>query len=189
MGWSGCDTRRESRVPGVQGLLQNGIRHLHRKGKKLLNGEPVPAFAPTGELPGAESAGGFQRQSPVFGAHQQARQFDDAVVAGGSRTDGGTARSGAGPRIQTIKVSAWCQRGESRHRTAPGGEDVLDSPPGPRGGTRRFARQVARRTPWWSAGPAPSGRLHRRFEWAPGLPARGGEFGNKNHGPGLSPTE
>jgi hypothetical protein len=43
VGWSGCDTRRESRVPGVQGLLQNGIRHLHRKGKKLLNGEPVPA--------------------------------------------------------------------------------------------------------------------------------------------------
>src|ERR1019366_3959489 len=35
---------------------------------------------------------------------------------------------------------------------------------------------VARRTPWWTTGPAQSGRLHRRFEWAPGLPARAGSL-------------
>ena len=34
---------------------------------------------------------------------------------------------------------------------------------------RRFARQVARRGPWWT-------QVHRLCDWAPGLPARGGEI-------------
>ena len=50
----------------------------------------------------------------------------------------------------------------------------MDPPRGP-AGTGRFACQVARRSPWWTAGPTRSGRVHRRFEWAPGLPAQGGE--------------
>ena len=42
-----------------------------------------------GELPGPESARGFQRRPATLGQHQQARQFDDALAAGGSRASGG----------------------------------------------------------------------------------------------------
>ena len=58
-----------------------------------------------GELSGTESARAQLGRTAASGIDQQARQPDDALAAGGSRTHGGAFRSAVATHVSTLKVS------------------------------------------------------------------------------------
>jgi pimeloyl-ACP methyl ester carboxylesterase len=60
-------------------------------------------------------------------AEQQARQPDDALLVGGSRSNGLPAGSGIAAGLSTLEVSSWWQCGESSHRTKIGGPAILET--------------------------------------------------------------
>jgi transposase len=87
-----------------------------------------------GELSGTESAGAQFGREAAAGIDQQARQSDDAIVAGRSRSHRGAFGSATAPRVSTFEVPSWGLGGKGCRGPQAGREDVLDA--APRGGLR-----------------------------------------------------
>ena len=73
--------------------------------------------------PSEESSGGRQR----LGAISKQGNSDDATLAGRSRSDGLTIRSGITAGLSAIEVPPWQWGGEGSHRTKVGGAAVLEA--------------------------------------------------------------
>ena len=85
------EAQRLTTHPGVGAADRTGLRADHRQSRAL------SVRQAGGELSGTGAAGRFQRESATAGTHHQARQFDVALLAGGSGAGHGaqSSRNGA----------------------------------------------------------------------------------------------
>src|SRR3982075_3432013 len=127
-GPSGATTSREprgSRTPDEASRRGTGDRTGVRVDPGT--GDTLPEEQTRGELSRTESEGTLQRRQAANEHDQQAGQYHDALVAGGSGADGGAVRSRTAASVSAIEVSPGRERGQSGHRAQTGREVVLDA--------------------------------------------------------------
>ena len=105
---------------------------------QLMQQDGVGPRQASGQLSGIESQRTQQRRSPATRPHQQTRQPDDALVAGRSRLDRRSQRSGTGTRLPTTGLPPRSQDRCGGGSQKVGGEVVL--------AVARFPRTAIRAT-------------------------------------------
>jgi len=110
--------------------------------------ERMLAEQAVGQLCGVESEGKQQRGQTAARFHQQARQLDAAILAGGSGADRLAIRSGATEGLSTIEIPPRSWGGEGGHCTKAGGAAVLEAARSSSVQCGRLARRAARLDHW-----------------------------------------
>src|SRR5215467_4390621 len=114
------------------------------------------------ELPGIGALGRFQWEPAAAGAHHETREFDVALLVGGSCPSYGTKHSGMAQQVFPLDDAPGPEDRQGGDGTALGDWSVLDVAQGV--GLRasekvRFARGPARNRRWCAV-------EHRAIDWA-----------------------
>ena len=101
-----------------------GLRADHRRSRAL------SVRQAGGQLSGTGATGRLQRKSATAGAHHQARQFDVALLVGGSGAGHGAQSTGMAQQIFSSDDATGTEDRQGRDGAKAGGSSVLDDAQG-----------------------------------------------------------
>ena len=150
------EAQRLSDASRSRSTHRTGLRADHRQSRAL------SVWQAGGQLSRSGAVGRLQRQSATAGTYHQAREFDVALLAGGSGAGHGAQSSGMAQPVLSPDDAARTEDRQGRHGAETGGSSVLDDAPGmglSAVDQVRFARGTARKSPWCAV-------EHRDIDWA-----------------------